>query len=375
MAATWMYNVFAGAETGILKGINTGEKKWENLNSIADAKKSKEILTLCWETDRENKICAGRRDNTIITWCAEKQIQEEGEFQCESGGHIKTIAKLNNHYITGFSNGVVKFWHDDAVTTLESGENLYAFAQSSVEGNIIATGGKENPLKLWDLIKTNQEIFTAKNVRNDWLNLRVPVWVTRAAFLDARRRIVTGTGYHQVRLYDPLSPMRRPVLDMTFREHPVTGLSVRPGMELQVVVGNTHGDMGLLDLRKGKMVNLFKGFSGGITDIQCHPTAPFIVSCGVDRYVHVHNIESREHVHKFYLKSRLNCVLLSNVWSDELQRSGASAESGKVTQRDSMENIDSMEDIDSDIWGSFDVVKTQTVKKSAKKRKLKMEVK
>jgi len=33
--------------------------------------------------------------------------------------------------------------------------------------NIIGTGGKENDLKIWDLEKSGQNIFKAKNVRTN----------------------------------------------------------------------------------------------------------------------------------------------------------------------------------------------------------------
>lgn len=56
----------------------------------------------------------------------------------------------------------------------------------------------------------------------------------------------------QVRVYDP-SCQRRPVLEAEFGEVPLTALSVPPG-ENSVVVGNTHGQLATLDLRKGVCV-------------------------------------------------------------------------------------------------------------------------
>ena len=35
---------------------------------------------------------------------------------------------------------------------------------------------------------------------NDWLNLRVPVWVTDVAFIPGGQKVVTSTGHHQVRI-------------------------------------------------------------------------------------------------------------------------------------------------------------------------------
>ena len=35
-------------------------------------------------------------------------------------------------------------------------------------------------------------------VANDWLNLRVPIWVTDLSFIPNTQQIVTSTNYHQV---------------------------------------------------------------------------------------------------------------------------------------------------------------------------------
>ena len=61
---------------------------------------------------------------------------------------------------------------------------------------LFATGGKENDLKIWNL-KDNQCIFRAKNVSDNWVHLREPVWITCVDFLD-ENKVATGTGYHQV---------------------------------------------------------------------------------------------------------------------------------------------------------------------------------
>ena len=63
---------------------------------------------------------------------------------------------------------------------------------------------------------------------NDILDLQVPIWVTDFGFLSSQGslpRIVVGTGYHQVRLYDT-KVQRRPVLNFDFGEMPIAALAV-----------------------------------------------------------------------------------------------------------------------------------------------------
>ena len=65
---------------------------------------------------------------------------------------------------------------------------------------LIASGGKENDLKIWDLSKLGEKkepIFRAKNVPDNWMQLREAIWIMDINFLDASR-IVTSTAYHQV---------------------------------------------------------------------------------------------------------------------------------------------------------------------------------
>lgn len=89
-----------------------------------------------------------------------------------------------------------------------------------------------------------------------------------------------------------------------------------------MVVGNSQGQMALLDLRRGGVCGCLKGTSGAVQALQCHPSLPTVASCGLDRFLYIHSLDERKLQHKVYLKSRLNCLLLS---SRELQDSGQAA--------------------------------------------------
>lgn len=79
-----------------------------------------------------------------------------------------------------------------------------------------------------------------------------------------------------------------------------------------MAVGNTHGQIALLDLRKGLVRGCLKGLTGGVRGLQCHPSQPVVASCGLDRFLRIHSLEDRRLQHKVYLKSRLNCLLLAS---------------------------------------------------------------
>lgn len=91
---------------------------------------------------------------------------------------------------------------------------------------------------------------------------------------------------HQVRVYDPSTPQRRPVLEADFGEYPLTALSL-PASQDAVVVGNTHGELAILDLRKGKhssrwKLRLFFFLSGRLVfELKLHLLRVFFLSGSV----------------------------------------------------------------------------------------------
>lgn len=81
---------------------------------------------------------------------------------------------------------------------IDAGENLEKMCHSRVQRNIIATGGLEHKLKLFDLEK-KAVIFSEKNVPHDWLQLRVPIWISDMNFLPGTQQIATAGRYGHVR--------------------------------------------------------------------------------------------------------------------------------------------------------------------------------
>ena len=121
----------------------------------------------------------------------------------------------------------------------------------------------------------------------------MPVWISAIQFFNgSTNEVVVGTGNHTVRVYD-VRVKRRPVLDFEYHEHPITALSLTRDNKT-VVVGNSASYMAELDLKMaGKVVGGFKGNTGGIRDIHCHPTQPYVISCGLDRFLKIYDLSTR----------------------------------------------------------------------------------
>ncbi|XP_052802564.1 WD repeat-containing protein 74-like [Mya arenaria] len=352
------FNVILGSETGFLKGINTSKDIWRNFNAIEVPQKSNEIISLNWIAGSESKLSVGSRDKRVAIFDIDNFYFSEYELFNSGDGDLKSAMKIDKKTFVGLETGSLSVWSDgEIVQSIETGMNLSCMALNGNGNNILGTGGKESELKLWDLNNDlNQPRFEAKNVRNDWLNLRVPVWVTGIEYLDSSK-VITCTGHHQVRVYDP-SVQRRPVLDMTWDEYPLTAMSLYH--DNQVIVGNTQGNMALLDLRKGKLIHQFKGFAGSIRSLKCNSSQSVVASCGLDRFLRLHDVNTKQLLYKKYMKSRLNCLLMTKQnWKDF---GDEEVQDGVPVDADSSKQADN----DDDIWDHMEVVKTRTVKRHLK---------
>ncbi|XP_019627588.1 PREDICTED: WD repeat-containing protein 74-like [Branchiostoma belcheri] len=367
MAAS-MQHVFVGAATGVFKGVNLAKKTATNFQNVASLSKEDEICAMCWGNQQESQVCIGLKNGLVKTFDA-----EQGEFtdctNCAGGeGRFTGLAKYQESLVTCVESGLLRVWKDEGdKVDVEVGKDVCRMRQNPALPHQLATGGKENELKLWDIQEPGKPIFKAKNVRNDFLDLRVPVWVTDLQFLS-EQKLVTCSGHRQVRVYDPAGPQRRPVLNVELGEYPLTALSVTPDCR-SVIVGDSQGSMVMVDLRMGKVQKAFKGFAGAIRCLQCHPSLPLVASCGLDRFLRIHDINTKETLHKVYLKSRLNCLLFSSADFTQEQ-----TEAPKKQKR-KLESSDMTEEDEDELWGKMSVVQegkvTDKTKRKAKSKKLK----
>lgn len=397
MGGLTSFDIFSGSETGYLKGCNFSKKNSVSVNRVDAPKKSIGISGLAWGNLEQTKIISGCKYGQVYCYCLtsnscnqlhddQMSVEEEQKKLILKG--LKYSEKDSN-LILAFNNGHIKCTHFEDTMTCDvddkschefnAGNDLYCLDQNLDKTELIATGGKDNLVKIWNITKPEQKpIFTAKNVRCDWLDLVVPIWNTKVEFVRGGDKIVAITGHSQIRMYDPSTPQRRPVIDMSFGENPLTAMALRPGMENHVVVGNAIGSIALLDLRKKGIVKSFKGARGGVTDIKFHPSQPVFATCGVDRFVNCYELETlKAPIYSMYMNSSQNCVLFSSNWSpadiseDKNEVRKRAVKGSDPSQEDSVDYRNKNEE--EDIWGSMDVVKTKkrkvAVDSKPKKRK------
>ncbi|RZF44306.1 hypothetical protein LSTR_LSTR006856 [Laodelphax striatellus] len=312
------WNVYVGGTTGVFKGLritNSGLKKTTNIVDVKETSNKKEITCMNWSTSESSQIVMGYCDQTVRMYdTAAAGFVFDNQFHCGKGS-IVGVSSHDKTLITGAKSGEVKMWNiaKDEVreaSLINTGGELDKMCNSKFDLNCIATGGKENDLKLWD-VETGTSKFTAKNVRHDELELRVPVWVSDITFMPDSSKVAVASRYGFVRLYDPNSSFRRPVINLKVPDQAFTCISTCP-RENHVLVGSGTGHMFLVDLRgKGLLLNHYKGFVGGIRQVACPAVEPVVVSVGLDRHIRVHDLNTKQLMLKEYLQSRLTSVLLT----------------------------------------------------------------
>ncbi|XP_054284846.1 WD repeat-containing protein 74-like [Macrosteles quadrilineatus] len=313
------HNVFIGGVSGVFKGLkashNKGVHNVKNLQKLKEITQRNEVTFLNWADKLENEILIGYSNQLVKIFDLTSNTFILNEHKTIGEGPIRGIFKVNSSLVTAVESGIVKVW-GETDSLVETGGPISRMRHSPNEDNVFATGGKENDLKLWD-VETGKNTFTAKNVRHDWLELRVPVWVMDLAFVPESKQVAVATRYGHVRLYDPSTPTRRPVCQVEEKDVSFTCIAPAPRPN-HVVVGCAAGNMYLVDLRgKGLLLNKFRGFMGGVRAVACPTVEPYVLSVSLDRHFRIHHLNTKKLLFKEYMQSRLSALLIKSSFTME----------------------------------------------------------
>ncbi|XP_040583287.1 WD repeat-containing protein 74 [Lepeophtheirus salmonis] len=386
-------NVFVGAETGILKGvtINAKESSSKNFHRLKSLKKENEITALNWISDGE--ILLGTRGQKVSGFDTSDNSFTHGR-NVEDGSNtpIRGLGRLPDEtLVTASESGIVKIWgtKEEELNVLDEETLLNSTRKSStrnleqrsgdnpdsihdnnpkkgrklvsmkLRGSLIATGGQEHNLLIHDIgASPRKVVFRAKNVKNDMLQLRVPIWISDMAFLGETDSILsTVSRYGHVRLYDTRA-QRKPVVSFGYsNDEPLTAMACT-GHDKRILVGTAHGGLALYDLQMGVkgMVRKYKGSVGSIRSI-AYENGHF-ASVGLDRFLRVYTIENRVKHSKLYLKSRLNTVVLKKGFDPDFEECDGDSDIEIVDDDEAEEEI---------IWSNMESLSEE---KPSRKRKI-----
>ncbi|KAF7967689.1 hypothetical protein HWV62_33385 [Athelia sp. TMB] len=247
----------------------------------------------------------------------------------------------------------------------------------SFDQNSFAYGGDEVELSLWDTARAFSptekptetdakkrkrgdtlfpgELWRAKNVAHDALQLRQPVKITSLTYLSPSNHhgLLTGTHMGSVRRYDTRAA-RRPVADWKDVGKVGGVKNVEKGFaEHEVFVTDNGSNLFSLDLRNGTILCGYKGLSGATTSIA--PTSTFMASVGLDRFTRIHTTplppqeagqqvdKKGEVLEKLYMKTTPTVI----VWDGEVASSRPVKGSGSNEASDGE---------DEDVWDDMEHV-------------------
>ena len=106
--------------------------------------------------------------------------------------------------------------------------------------------------------------------------------------------------------------------------------------------GDTTGRVSRVDLRTLRLSGTYKGNTGSVRDIAIHPTLPRLATVGLDRIMRVFDSESRQQLHRVYLRQQLNAVLFT---SEEEVKMFAEEESEEESDVDNESDVDEASDM------------------------------
>ena len=106
--------------------------------------------------------------------------------------------------------------------------------------------------------------------------------------------------------------------------------------------GDTTGRVSRIDLRTLRLSGTYKGNTGSVRDIAIHPTLPRLATVGLDRIMRVFDSESRQQLHRVYLRQQLNAVLFT---SEEEVKMFAEEESEEESDVDNVSDVDNESDV------------------------------
>ena len=140
--------------------------------------------------------------------------------------------------------------------------------------------------------------------------------------------------------------------------------------------GDTTGRVSRVDLRTLRLSGTYKGNTGSVRDIAIHPTLPRLATVGLDRIMRVFDSESRQQLHRVYLRQQLNAVLFTSEEEVKMFAEEESEESDvdnasdvdDVNEASDMDDVNEASDVnDVDMSGESDTNKENNTEEKTDK--------
>lgn len=326
-----------GDEFGLLKEVKTTETTVSD--SYGEIKPNKEIISIIksssdfsidpilFITEPKETYAFNWKTKAIIDahTLTDKSSFTSSIHKTIQGNHVVIASKTNN------SLSILTYGDDYHIKHIDTIDNLIYNRQSRlvrVETSSYRTrkekekGVVENiiclyedaPLALYD-ITTKQFSWKAKNLPNDELGLRIPMYDTNACQSDNKPSVVyVSTAYGDIRTYD-IKAKNIPAVSVNVSQNKIHKMILVN--DNYVVIGDTKGYAALFDARKNmNLVKSFKGNTSSIKDIAHMPNSSLIAICGYDRYLRWYDFKKGMNGH-VYMKNKCTQICFIQKLNDK----------------------------------------------------------
>ncbi|CCE65897.1 hypothetical protein TPHA_0N01160 [Tetrapisispora phaffii CBS 4417] len=246
---------------------------------------------------------------------------------------------------------------------------------------VFGYGGEENIVKLVELEKdfsSLKEIWEAKNVKNDRLDMRVPVWPVGLKFLlpyNGKDKDSTKLNYQFIIItryshlgkyrtqhgrkpmeYIDLLPNREPLTSLKLIYENVTeqgNAETEDFNDIEVVTTDTKKDVMKFD-HSGRLLCKFgKQDIVGASKFIDVDDQKYLLQGGFDRYLRIFDLQSNKRTVKIYVGSKIQSVLVLDDEEVEIPDDPNSPEYAKKMRKLKREQ-QTKEDNEEELWDSLD---------------------
>jgi hypothetical protein len=249
--------VILGDEFGVLKCIDTGKKQLES--KFYEIKKNNNTVGISnlFSDQRHILGVLHEKQFDILNWNNKKVLHNLSIQGNDKSSYISQVIKhtidFSSVVLASNDNKLNILRFNDECAFISSDEvdlstkHLQKISNSTVTQDIFCLF-KDTPVSIFDLEKRSIT-WKAKNLPNDELDLRVPIYdVDIAQAKDNANVFYTATGHGEIRKYDR-KVKNRPVQDKQIYNRKINRMVLTDDQNY-LIVGDTVGNIFMLDHRK-----------------------------------------------------------------------------------------------------------------------------
>ena len=381
--------IITGDEFGILRLINTKTKNI--IDKYGKIKFDNEIINIIKNEntnyDNLQLFITNKKENFLLDWYSKKilSIYKNNNDNIFTSSIYKNNNNINNIFCSNLSGSILNIQYSQETNEILSNQELKIFDINEnpylkIKLNKIVNSFNENNFYLlyqnktllsYDLIK-NKIDFTAKNLPNDELSLKIPIYDSDLIEIQNNPRLFyVSTGYGEIRMYDKKASSK-PILNSKILKNKINKITLCKN-DNYLIIGDTKGNCHMLDIRKNfNICKNFKGNNGSIRIIlNCKEYNSAIIG-GFDRYIKWYDYENNIN-DQVFVKNRLTSGIIVDI-EEKMETEENEIENDEIDDSEIIDSEEEEEEEEEEKEEKEKVKAKEKKEKSSKKQKNKIKV-